>query len=304
MRGRMLRKIGLAMVGTASVVLLASCLVSGKDKSKNYRITSFPANLHIYAPGDYILMQYLNPYLVNGSPQSPGNSITLSWEQSTPPVPFIGNSNAALLRFVFKQAAGSAVQYVTQDATGSVLLKAFEGVGVSQTGQKNGFWPDRDGVLQQPDQPDTVQVFWSPFDSSTLGTNFADKQQMDFHVMGECDSSACKSLADVNFTEHVVNNSGIEIISTPLGNFETYHLHYSGTMNARAMASTTPPHFDYRISCWTPGTAGTVTFSGDVWIYPPIGPVQIENFCASSTANSGYQTVKYSAQITGTNLPF
>ena len=141
-----------------------------------------------------------------------------------------------------------------------------------------------------------MQDFWSPFVDSTLNKNHADAGGMDFKIMGECTSSACTSLADFFFTEHRIN-SAIEKRSTPLGNFETYHLRYNGRMITRTM-QTAPPHFDYRTSCWTPGDITTVTFEGDVWIYPPVGPVKIENLCTA-----GSYTLRYEAQIVGTNLP-
>ena len=301
MRGRML---GVVVVGTASMLLLASCLVgSNKNAEKRHTITS--ARLHLYESGDSISMQYV-AFLVNSSPQSPTSNITMRWDLSSLAEPFTGNPRSPLLRFTFQDAIGSAVQYVKQDGSGSIFLHGFGGFGATiPIQQQNSFWPDVDGVLSETPSPEPMQVFWSPIEGSvgsTLGINYAMTTNMNFKVMGDCNNSNCTSVADFTFAEHEMKSTGKEVITTPLGKFETYHLHYNGTMNARAMQNL-PPNFDYRISCWTPGSIGTVTFEGDAWIYPLVGPVQIENDCKSFT-NGTYQTIKYRAQITATNLPF
>lgn len=287
---RLRDSVSVVLVGVCSVLLLTSCLVSGKDKTKKYTI-SLPANLPIYQAGDYILMQYVDPYLVNGNRQSPNSNISMRWDLSQLTEPFTGQFRNTL-RYVFQGADGSAVQYVTQDTQGSIFLHAFGGVNA-----QNNFWPDAEGILSNGDPaPLPMQVFWSPIHDG------AAENKLNFFVMGECNTSACASLADFNITESEVASSVREVVDAPLGHFETYRIHYGGTMNARTMNSI-PPHFDYRISCWTPGNVGTVSFEGDVWIYPPIGPVQIQNTCTASS-NSGFVTIKYTAKITGTNLPF
>lgn len=302
MRRRML---GVVVVGTASMLLLASCLVgSNKNAEKNYTIT-LPAKLHLYAPGDSISMQYV-AFLVNSSPQSPNSNITMRWDLSSLTEPFTDSLRSPLLRFTFQDAISSAVQYVTQDSSGSIFLHGFGGFGATiPIQQQNSFWPDVDGLLSKPASPEPMQVFWSPIEDSvgsTLGINYATTTNMNFKVMGDCTSSNCTPVADFTFAEHEMKSTGKEVITTPLGKFETYHLHYNGTMNARAMQNL-PPNFDYRTSCWTPGSIGTVTFEGDVWTHPLVGPVQIENDC-KSFINGVYHTIKYRAQITATNLPF
>lgn len=305
MRGWMQTKFGLALVGGGCLVLLASCLVNGKgnQQPKEYTI-DFPASLPLYAPNDYIAMRYAS-YIVNGTAESPPNGITgitMRWQLSSLAGPFTGSARTSVLRFTFQDAVGTAVQYITQDSTG-FFLHGFGGLDSIIPEQKDTYWPDKDGVLDSPDLPEPVQVFWSPFTdsagaSTTLDINHADAGGMNFKVMGECDSAGCKSLADFIFSEHQISST-IEKISTPLGKFETYHLRYSGSMITRTM-QTAPPHFDYRTSCWTPGIISTVTFEGDVWIYPPIGPVKIQNLC---TVVGSSHTLRYEAQIVGTNLP-
>jgi hypothetical protein len=67
--------------------------------------------------------------------------------------------------------------------------------------------------------------------------------------------------------------------------------------------ATAPPHFDYRTACWTPGSAESVSFFGSVWIFPPIGPVQIQNDCISGAGPSA-TTHSYIAKITKTNIKY
>ena len=310
MRGWMQTKFSLAVImSVASVIMLASCLVSSKDnKPKEYTIT-LPASLPLYASNHYISMQYAS-YVVNGTAQSPANGIngiTMRWELASLTEPFTGSLRTPVLRLTIQDAVGSAVQYIKQDSTGSIFLHGFGALGSTiQDQQQSTFWPDANGLLSSPETPKEVQVFWSPFAdstgaSTTLDINHAEAGKMDFTLMGECTSSRCESLADFIFTEHKIS-SAIEVISTPLGNFHTYHLRYNGSMETRPMP-TAPPHFDYRTSCWTPGDIGKVTFVGDVWIYPPIGPVKIQNFC-TAPSSSGSHTLRYEAQIVDTNLPF
>lgn len=304
MRGRMHTKFSLAVIMGVASVMLASCLVSSKDKQpKDYTI-SLPASLPLYAPNHYIAMRYAS-YVVNGTAESPPNGIdgiTMRWELASLTEPFTGSLRTPVLRFTIQDAVGSAVQYIKQDSTG-IFLHGFGALGSTiQDQQESTFWPDANGLLSSPEVPKEMQVFWSPFAdstgaSTTLDINHADAGGMNFKVMGECDSIRCKSLADFIFSEHKISPT-IEKISTPLGNFETYHLRYQGSMETRVMQSA-PPHFDYRTSCWTPGDISTVTFRGDVWIYPPIGPVKIENSCTV-----GSYSLRYEAQIVGTNLPF
>lgn len=302
MRGSMQTKFGLALVGGSCLVVLASCLVDSKDQQPKEYTISLPASLPIYAPNDYIAMRYAS-YLVNGTAESPPNGIngiTMRWVLSSLTEPFTPQLRTPLLRFTVQDAVGTAVQYIRQDSTG-IFIHGFGGLNSIIPEQKDTFWPDKDGVLNSSAPPEPVQDFWSPFTdstgaSTTLGVNHADALGMDYTVMGQCTSSACTPLAKFLFTEHQVSST-IEKISTPLGNFETYHLRYKGSMETSVMESA-PPHFDYRTSCWTPGIISTVTFEGDVWIYPPVGPVKIQNLCTA-----GSYTLRYEAQIVGTNLP-
>jgi hypothetical protein len=92
-------------------------------------------------------------------------------------------------------------------------------------------------------------------------------------------------------------------VETSLGTFSTYHLFYQGNMTSTQALTTTAPHFDHRISCWTPGSSDTVSFFGSIWIFPPIGPVQIQHDCTSGSGPSA-STVSYIAQITTTNIKY
>ena len=306
MRVGMQTKLGLAIVSAASIMLLSACLVNTNNKTQSYAIT-LPAKLPAYIGDDYISMQY-ESYLIGGLPQSPSTGITMSWQESVVPLPFSLGTRRAL-RFVFQDLSGSAVQYITQDTTGSIFLHAFEGTGSSIPGsQTHTFWPNKSTMLTTPTPPNPVQVFWSPVEAG-LGIDRAVSGALDFNIMGECNATSCEQMGSMKAfqpsgTQTGVGfavTDGIQMVTTPLGVFETYNVKYAGTLTV-----TIPPTytanvaFDYRASCLRPGQNGTATFEGEMWIYPPIGPIKIRNFCIPSV---GQQT-SYVAQITGTNLPF
>lgn len=303
-------RFGLAVPTMISLALLASCLVSGTNKSKNYTITS--SQLPAYVNGDFISMQY-ESYLVGGSPQTPSSGITMSWQDSILPLPFnLGSRN--VLRFVFQEPGGSAVQYITQDTDGSIFLHAFEGVGSAVPGsQTHTFWPNKTLSLTAPTPPSPLQVFWSPI-ANGIGIDRAAGGALDYYIMGECNSSSCNQVGNMQAFQPSGNQTGvgfevtgsptsgaIQQVTTPLGNFETYKIQYAGTLAVTNFPSfNTTIGFDYRALCLHPGQNGTVAFEGEIWIYPPIGPVKIRNYCVPSVGTS----IGYTAQITGTNLPF
>ncbi len=306
MRGRMLGKIGLVIVYAACAALLTSCLVGSGSKPKTYKMTTAPSHtLPIYTNGHYISMQY-ESYLVGSSPQSPGSGITMSWRDSVLPLPFNLGTRSAL-RFAFEELSGTAVQYIKQDASGSVFLHAFEGVGSSIPGsQTHMFWPNKSTSLTSPTAPSPVQVFWSPIEEGD-GVDRAIGGALDFNIVGECDGTTCNSIGTMTASSQSgpglkVTSSTIQVVTTPLGNFQTYNIRYAGTLAVTNYPSTVTATvgFDYRASCLRPGQNGTASFEGEIWIYPPIGPVKIRNYCVPSVGTP----ISYSALITGTNLPF
>ncbi len=303
MRGWMQGKTGLIVVAAASTVLLGSCLVSKKDP-KSY--TSDSPTLPTYLNNHFISMQY-ESYLVGASPQSPGRNISLKWQESILPLPF-GLGSRRALRFVFEYSNGSAVQYITQDSNGSIFLHAFEGVGSVVPGsQTRTFWPNKGASLNAPNQPTPLQVFWSPL-TDGADTDRAANGTLDFNILGECDNSTpCLPIGTMkagneSSVGYFVDRDKLSV-PTPLGNFLAYHIRYSGTLAATDIESKFTPSagFDYRASCLPPGKNGIATFEGEIWVYPPIGPVKIRNFCVPS---GGGATTSYVANITGTNIPF
>jgi hypothetical protein len=311
MRGWMQGKVGLVVLGAVSVVLLTSCFISS-SKPKSYMITG-STSLPLYSDGHYISMQY-DSYSVGASPQQQNGSITMRWQQSTLPLPF-GPGNRSALRFSFQEAGGTAVQYVTQDTNGSIFLQAFEGIGSAVPGtQTHTFWPNKDLILVTPNQPKSLQVFWSPIDQDVAGTatglDHASNQALDYNIVGECDPTTCNAYGSMTALQPSQDGTragyfvdkATQVVSTPLGNFETYHIRYAGTLAVTNFPNTFNPSvgFDYRASCLHPGQNGTATFEGEIWVYPSIGPVKIRNYCFPSVGTS----ISYGAQITGTNLPF
>ncbi len=302
MRGWMRTKLGLALV-VMTCMTLSSCLV-GNSKAKTYKVTS--SALPAYTHGDYILMQY-ESYMVGSSPQSTSTGITMTWEDSILPLPFSLGPRSAL-RFVFQELNASAVQYITQDADGSIFLNAFEGIGSNTPGsQTHTYWPNKSVSLAANNPPSPVQVFWSPLDPGR-GIDRTIGGALDYNIVGECDSSVCNSIGSMEASDSGAGfkitdapGNALQLVTTPLGNFETYNIHYAGTLTVTNPYSFKPTvAFDHRASCLAPGQNGTASFEGEMWIYPPIGPVKIRNFCLPSTG----PTITYTAQITGTNIPF
>lgn len=315
MHGWMQTKLGLGIVGAASVLLLGSCLVNSNKTAKSYTTTS--TTLPAYSDGHHISMAY-ERYSVGASSEIPNGGITMKWNQTALILPFTGAIRSSVLRYVFEEAGGSSIQYITQNESRSIFLHALEGIGTTAAGlPKNSFWPDRDEVLLSG-EPESIQVFWSPI---TPGIDHSKDGALDYFIMGECDSGGCKSVATMKTAPYIPPNPpqspedvaipGFEItvggdadkqmVNTPLGNFQSYHLRYRGTLIVTRPY--TGSSFDYRTSCLTPGTVGRADYDGEVWIYPPIGPVKIRNYCFPS-GPSGGKPISYTAQITGTNLPF
>lgn len=281
--------------------LLSACLV-GKDDIKNYTI-SLPSQLPIYADGHYINFSY-ELYQVPSSSfnTSTQGGIEMTWKSSSLTLPFgLGFRTQVLQHQVTEtnfEGERISIQYLTQDSSGSVFLNAFKGSSANSS-----YWPaDLDGVLSAPDAPLTKTILTSPIDDGTTGGSLVGvgqhlNQALDFDVMGLCTSTSCTKVARFTFSDYTI--VGIDNIQTPLGNMEAYRLRYSGVLSPEpSMTTVETAYFDYRVSCGTAGSTTPVTFVGDVWIYPPIGPVKLRNLC-----NSGSRTVNFVAQINSTNLP-
>lgn len=286
-----------------SSVLLSACLV-GKDTTKDYTIT-LPSKLPTYGNGHYINFGYeLYQVPSSGFTTSTQGGIEMTWRLSSVSLPFGLGWRTEVMQQQIKEntvvdGERYSIQYLKQDSNGSVLLNAFKGITTSSS-----YWPDLDGVLATPQEPETKTIFSSPIDdgagTSLVGVPQHLNKALDFYVMGAtCNESAgsgnCAQVAQFNFSDYTI--VGIDNIVTPLGNMETYRLHYSGIMSPTMVISETA-YFDYRVSCGTPGSLNPVNFVGDVWIYPPIGPVKLQNLCSS-----GARVIKFIAQITSTNLP-
>ncbi len=320
MRGWMQSKVGVVALGAASVLLLASCLV-GSNKSKSH--TTDSTNLPTYSDGHYISMAY-ESYAVGATFLTPSGGINMKWGQTLLTLPFT-SSIRPVLRFVFEEAGATTVQYITQNESGSIFLHGFGGIGTATAGlPNNSYWLDSNGVLQAGDPaPVPRQVFWSPikdsFTSDGQPIERAKEGALDFDIMGKCDVSACKSLAtmkalpytapnppsnpeDISIPGFEITSSVKQTVETPLGNFETYHVRYKGTLFVKQEDSA-GSSFDYRTSCLKPGTVGRADYEGEIWIYPPIGPVKIRNRCFPS-GYTGAAPISYIAVITGTNIPF
>lgn len=286
-----------------SGVLLSACLV-GKDKTKNYTI-SLPSKLPTYASGHYINYAYESFYFSTNDSFSTNftGGIGVTWAQSALTLPFTSNLRTPVLLHQVKETNVDgerySMQYITQDGDGSILLNAIKGVSTSTS-----YWPDSDGTLNNSGEPDLINIFTSPIDTGLPGGSLVGIKQhtggaRDFKVMGSCDSSSCTQIAAFTFSDYTID--AIETISTPLGKFEAYRLHYSGIMTSQAVIPVSA-YFDYRVSCGLPGSTSNVSFEGNVWIYPPIGPIKLQNLC-STIDGSTSKVINYNAQITSTNLP-
>jgi hypothetical protein len=146
-------------------------------------------------------------------------------------------------------------------------------------------------------------LLWSPIDSGSTNIIGEDKSTGTTYLVGPCDAASCPTAATITISELRINRSepsgiAIEEVETPIGKFEAYRLDYAGEFNINASLPVIP-FFDYRMSCWTPGETGTVSFNGSIWIYPSIGPVQIENAC-----RFGSDSTYYSARVSKTNLAY
>lgn len=289
---------GLVILSSAGV---SACLV-GDDITKNYTI-SLPSKLPTYADGHYINFNYeLYQVPSSGYTTSTQGGIEMTWALSSLILPFSSEVRTPVLQQQVTETniegERIAIQYITQDPTsGSILLNAFKGVMTSSS-----YWPDSNGGLAAPDVPETRTIFSSPIDDGAGGSLVGIPQHsggaLDFTVMGSC-TSTCTQAAQFTFSDYTI--AGIDNIETPLGTFEAYRLHISGTLTPSAVISETA-YFDYRVSCGTAGSTAQVTFDGNVWIYPPIGPVKLQNLC-STTVSGSPRVVNFVAQISSTNLP-
>lgn len=284
--------------------LLSACLV-GKDDIKNYTI-SLPSQLPIYADGHYINFSYeLYQVPSEGFATSTNGGIKMTWRLSSLTLPFGTISRTSVLQHQVTETNFEgervSIQYVTQDDSGSVFLNGFKGITTT-----TGYWPDSSGALNDPEEPELKKIFASPIDTGVTGESLVDIAQhsggaLDFKVMGSCSANTCTQVAQFNFSDYTI--VGIDNIQTPLGNMEAYRLHYSGFLSPElSMTTVETAYFDYRVSCGTPGSIERVFFEGNVWIYPPIGPVKMQNLC-STTVDGNPRTVNFVAQINSTNLP-
>lgn len=304
----MTRKLGLgSAILIAGPALLASCLVT-QDKLKFYSIT-LPAKWPTYVDGHYIDFIY-DIFLVRGVPQPTAGSIRWSWEQSYQLLPFTGNTLTPVMRFTVAERLGDgekkSIQYTTQDGTGSMFLHATEGIGSTATMvRQNSYWAHNAITLTNPATPISQQLFWSPINDGSsvniIGENMAPTE---WHLVGPCETANCPHAATLNFTELRINQptndpSAIEEIETPIGKFEAYRFDYSGSVTIAAGLQQVPPFFDYRMSCWTAGEQGVIYFNGSIWIYPPIGPVKLDNGCIFKSDQT-----YYSARVSKTNLSY
>lgn len=296
-------------VVVASAMLLAACLVEDKTL-KSYTI-SLPAKIPVYQNGQYINFGY-DLFTVNGVPQRASGYLQWKWEVSSLFKPFNTGILTPLMRFVVTEAPSDgenkAVQYVSQDSNGSMHLYATEGIGVAMESiQKSGYWVTTDPTLALGTDPTTNQILWSPIDdggtTNIVGVNQADivvngKKITDFYLAGPCGTAFCPAAATFTFSEFTINTGGFEEVETPLGKFQAYRLDYTGVVSVIADQPQIPL-FDFRMSCWKVGEQGPVSFNGSMWIYPPIGPVQIKNACIFKNVNT-----YYIAKVNKTNLAY
>jgi hypothetical protein len=277
----MIRGLVWAIAGGAAISIgLTACLVEHKTV-ESYTIQT-PAKWPTFVDGNYVEFLY-DIVLANGLPQKTSGSIRWTWESSYQLAPFTGTTVTPILRFSVSERLGDgekkSVQYVTQDSTGSMFLHATEGIGPTVTTvRQNSYWAHTQPTLNSGSTPAPLQLLWSPIDTGTTNIIGEDKSTGTTYLVGPCDSASCPTAATITISELRINRSdlsglAIEEVETPIGKFEAYRLDYAGTFSIDT-ALPVIPFFDYRMSCWTPGDLGTVTFNGSIWIYPAIGPVQ------------------------------
>ncbi len=307
-RGKRTMKRGFVWTIAGTLALgstLTACLVQ-HDTVKSYTI-SLPAKWPVFKDGHYIEFLY-DIYLADGLPQKTTGLVKWTWEQSYQLEPFTGTTITPIFRFSVLERLGDgekkSVQYVTQDTDGNMFLHATEGIGSTLNAvRQNSYWATPETTLIKPMQPSPLQLLWSPIDTGTSNIIGEEKATGTTYLVGPCDSATCPTAVTITMEQLRINKNdltgaAIEDVETPLGKFQAYRLDYTGKFLIDASVTVVPPNFDYRMSCWTPGVSGLVTFNGSIWIYPSIGPVQLENSCIFG----GHGTY-YSARASKTNLP-
>lgn len=308
----------LSFVVTAvlTALLLSGCDFVDQKETENYAIT-LPAKLPIYNNGHYIQFRY-KQFFVNGQSVNKNGYLRFAWTapSATITLPFNqGNLSThvlprTLLRFVATEFLGEggpkyAVQYTTQDNNGSFFVHGFEGVGVTEsTAANDAYWPSEDLTFDSATTLTPFQLLWSPINDGA-GTTYVG---MDFvaqnlvpsqNLFDNCISGTCTKRGSIEWIEYRFETT-TESVKSAIGTFEAYRLRYKGRLIVDAEFFPSPL-LDIRLSCWSPGEEGTIEIAGSILIYPPIGPVAIDNGCLPPTfTNRTY----FDAVIEDTNINF
>ncbi len=302
----MLKKMGMILLALTITPLLSSCLVEEKDVETIARTTP---NLRLYQAGDFI--EY-NVNIIIGSGAINQGTLHVKWEQTPDLIDPIDNNithpelaETTLLKETTTlyesdgiEIVAAVIRYISQDSDGNITLYAIDdGTGL--------YWlyePANTGDLSS--DVFLPVIFNSPVvittvDNSTLNS------PLKFAVMEGCGETAGLCGIDIyEFSDgfHVVGDT--TSVTTNMGIFSNpFEITFTGgtiPSNSPAIAILG----DIRDVCGT--SSDQVSHSGNMFVVPEIGMVQMTNLCQNFSTGGGIgqiEEVRYIINLSDTNIP-
>ena len=305
----MLKKPGIILLALGISTLLSSCLVNQKDVETSARTTD---KLRIYQAGDYI--EYAITAVVNT-----GTSTTVSqgilrvqWDENADlPDPHDNNikysvlketteltyeegsseTNATVVRYISQSTYEGTNETTDKSTKGTITLYAIDG------GTADYWLYDPDNVGTPSSNIILPIIFDSPMKIGMAPPNTSLSSPIDFSVMEDCDSGVCGTeIYNFNDSFNIVGDT--TSITTNLATFSNpFEITFSGGAQSK-----NAPNIEFlgdiRNACGT--SAHTINHSGNMFVMPSIGIVQMNNFCQNILTGNN---VNYIMTLNNTNIP-
>lgn len=288
------------LLATGISISLSSCFMIDKEDPANVKtISRTTDSVRIYQPGDFIDYNVtatdLNSFVVTQG------TLRIQWEQTpnlidpidsvsypvlkeTTTLTFDDSVDATVIRYISQKPAGDVDE-------GSITLYAID--DGSSTAGNAAYWlyPNASTVPGSPIITPTI------FDSP-MAIGVTPSSPVGYSAMEGCDNGLCGTDIYTYSDNHSTNGDSTSI-TTNLGNFaDPFEVNFTGGTNPKS-GVTLSVLGDIRHACGD--SINFLTHSGNMFIVPEIGMIQMTNTCQESGGLGN--RVLYSISIRNTNIP-
>lgn len=275
--------------------LLSSCDLVDSNGSTPQLIT-FPSKQVIFSghSNDYVFINANSTVSdINGIvSESFTGSLTMDWEDRVIGNPFINSNGIPLVRFYTAETFGTITnnitQYITQAPVGSVDEGSLflHAMGTNLTNTLSDYWTTDSTTLGPYTEADraSIQMLFSPFETNEGTVNNL------YKLFDSCNVVNCQRIADVVETLIIGGQDQLQIISTPLGDFEAYRIDYTYNITP-VIGVTLSSVLDFRVGCHSEDLSSPVSSTGTLFINPDVGLVRIDSRCTINNVIRSYTAV-------------